>query len=431
MKHFVLCLALILVGSACSDPIVETLGDGHYSGVFSHGNFSDRIAFEIIKDSLEWKAFFTSLEQNAFQIPTRKVTVKGDSIHFMLQSDRYTYAFRNKWNGDRTTLTGLLLVDTLSVPYELQKDERHEIALPDIEEVNFESNGLQLGGTIWNPAKPIHKGLIFITSSGGADRSGSRAEAQYFADKGYTTFHYDKRGTGLSEGDWQAASMEELLSDDQNAIACFVAKTGIPLEQIGIKGSSQGGAKVPYLLAKLPELQFGISVSCPGSTLLESDLNAWKNEHAETLGSDLENAAGLQRQVFEHIAGILPRPDLERALIENRSQPWFSQIWVPDLEEVQTDPKLLYGPLPYFEHVLQPLLLVQGTRDEIIPLNSARVISAALDRAGNDRYQVVLLQDADHAMYYAGESDFPYWAKLHPDYLTNLEHWLDTFSGRP
>ncbi|TFG72838.1 MAG: hypothetical protein E4H26_10575, partial [Flavobacteriales bacterium] len=242
---------------------------------------------------------------------------------------------------------------------------------------------------------------------------------------------YDKRGTGISEGDWQATTMEQLLSDDRNAIAYFVATTGIPLQQIGIKGSSQGGAKVPYLLIRLPELQFGISVSCPGSTLLESDLNAWKNEHAEMLGPDLERAAALQHQVFEHIAGTLSQAALEKALADQKTRSWFNQIWVPELGEVQTDPKLLYGPLPYFEQVQQPLLLVQGTHDEIIPSNSVQTIVEALDRAGNDRYQVALLPDANHAMYYAGKSDFPYWAKLHPDYLTTMEDWLKTLGGRP
>ncbi len=430
-KYFGLCLALMLVGCACSDPKIKPLGEGRYSGVFLHGNFSDHISFDIERDSAEWMVFFTSLEQNAFQIPTSNVAVKGDSIHLILQSDRYTYIFKNKWDEDRGSLSGVLVVDTLRVTYILKKEKERELSLLKSEEVNFESNGLQLGGTIWNPAAPTPKALIFITSSGSADRSGSRAEAQYFAQKGYTTFHYDKRGTGFSEGDWQTATMEQLLSDDQNAVAYFVAKTGIPLRQIGIKGSSQGGAKIPYLLSRMPELKFGISVSCPGSSLLESDLNAWKNEHAQSLGPALEDAAALQRQVFEHIAGTLSRHDLGQALAAHKNQAWFGQVWVPELEEVQTDPKLLYDPLPYFEQVQQPLLLVEGTRDDIIPPNSVQTIVEALDRAGNDRYQAALLPDANHAMYYAGESDFPYWAKLHPDYLTTLEHWLDTLDDKP
>jgi len=28
-------------------------------------------------------------------------------------------------------------------------------------------------------------------------------------------------------------------------------------------------------------------------------------------------------------------------------------------------------------------------------------------------------------MYNAGKSDFPYWAKLHNDYLKNIDEWIN------
>lgn len=41
--------------------------------------------------------------------------------------------------------------------------------------------------------------LIIVTSSGNSDRSASGAEAILFAQRGFTIFHYDKRGTGNSD----------------------------------------------------------------------------------------------------------------------------------------------------------------------------------------------------------------------------------------
>ncbi|MFZ0489085.1 MAG: prolyl oligopeptidase family serine peptidase, partial [Salegentibacter sp.] len=199
-----------------------------------------------------------------------------------------------------------------------------------------------------------------------------------------------------------------------------------PIKKIGIKGSSQGAAKIPYILSELENLKYGIVVSCPGVTLLDSDLNYWRNRNADAIGNKIDAATNFQRNVFEFIAGERSRTNLEEAIKNEKSKSWFANIWVPNLDEVQIDKKLLYNPIPYFETTKQPILILQGTKDEIIPANSYEIISEALIKAGNDHFKAVLLDGASHSMYYIGESDFPYWSKLHPDYLTTIEDWINT-----
>ncbi|WP_425237578.1 alpha/beta hydrolase family protein [Ulvibacterium sp.] len=421
---FTLFITAALVSCGPKSKKKEADKQGTFSGVFTYGNFSDIISFEIQKDSADWKVFFTSLEQNAVSIPARQVEINEDSINFVLQSDRYTYSFKNKWTANFDELSGTLLVDTLKTKYALKRDSKNNGNGLTAEETIFTSNGLQIGGTLWQPAQSNGEAIVFISSSGGADRSASRAEAIHFSKIGYTTFHYDKRGTGVSEGNWQAATMEELLSDDIHAIQYFSERTSIPLSKIGIKGSSQGSAKIPYILNDVPELKYGIVVSCPGSTLLESDLNYWKNRNHQVFGEDLESAAELQGKVFEHIAGKISRKDLEKALKSEKNESWSGDIWVPNLDEVEVDKKLLYSPVPHFQKTQQPLLVIQGTADEIIPLNSHKIIVEALEEAQNDRYEILLLKDANHAVNYVGRTDFPYWPKLHPEYLPSVEKWL-------
>lgn len=402
---------------------------GNFSGIFKRGNFSDKILFEIERDSVSFNVFFTSLEQNANRIPFQNVEVKGDSINFKLQSDFYTYSFKNKWIDNNGSLQGSLIVDSISTLYTLEKKLLDNSSAPKSEEVSFESNGLSLNGTIWYPDNNEGKALIIVTSSGNSDRSASRAEAILFAQMGFTTFHYDKRGTGNSEGNWNIATIEELLVDDVTAIEYFSNKTGITLKEIGIKGSSQGATKIPYILSELENLKYGIAVSCPGVTLLESDLNYWRNRNADAIGNEIDDATKFQRKVFEFIAGKLSRTDLEKAINNERSNSWFAKVWVPNLDEVHTDKKLLYSPIPYFETTKQPILILQGTKDEIIPTNSYETISEALIKSDNDYFKTILLEGASHSMYYVGESDFPYWSKLHPDYLTTIENWINTVSN--
>jgi dipeptidyl aminopeptidase/acylaminoacyl peptidase len=419
-------LYLILTLSILSCTTKPELSDrsGIYSGLFKKGSFADSIVFELEQDSTQWKVYFTSLEQNANRIPFRELEVKNDSINFKLQSDFYTYSFKNKWANNNSELQGSLTVDTMKIPYTFYK-VTGKIESPTSEEVSFESNDLKLNGTIYYPPKDTKKALIIVTSSGNSDRSASRAEAQLFAKRGTTTFIYDKRGTGISEGNWSQASIEELASDDINAITWFSQKTNIPISHIGIKGSSQGASKIPYILNDLKDLKYGIAVSCPGSTLLESDLNYWKNRNKETLGENIEEASKFERKVFETIAGEISKETLQKEINAAKSQEWFDKVWIPNLDEIEIDKKLKYTPLPYFEKIKQPVLIVQGSLDEIIPTDSYEIISEALDKAQNKKYEIIVLKGASHSMYDVGQSDFPYWSKLHSKYINILENWIN------
>ncbi|WP_276391026.1 alpha/beta hydrolase family protein [Eudoraea chungangensis] len=425
MKYHLCLLVLTIAVFTGVCQVEDGIRPGIYSGTFQKGNFKVDLSLEVQRDSDDWMVSFSSLQQNAIGIPARNIEVYKDSLSFLLQSDRYTYQFKNKWDPITEELKGLLVVNGEVFPYQLLEIPSTTAKTYSVQDIRFSNMKLDFEGTIYSPNKPNGKGLIFLTSSGGGDRSGSRAEAILFAQRGYTTFHYDKRGTGNSSGNWQVASMKELLSDDTKSIEYFSKITGISLDSIAIKGSSQGATKVPYLLSVLPGLHAGIVVSCPGSSLLESDINAWKNNNRAKLGEEVEVAAEMQKMVFQYIGGTISKEELTKRLALEEQQPWFESVWVPNLDEVVTDPKLTYSPLPYFNKIKQDLLLLQGTKDEIIPPESHAIIATHINSDARLNFQQVLLEDANHSMYYVGESDFPYWAKVHKDYYKIVNHWLD------
>ncbi|WP_339918367.1 alpha/beta hydrolase [Yeosuana marina] len=398
---------------------------GVYEGNFTHGNFSTPIQIEIEKDSLNYLVYFTSPDQNAYRIPTSNVSQKGDSIYFELNSDYFSFKFKNKRSEDGTNLYANLSVDSISQNFKLKKSINLEESEIRQEDVSFKSNDLNLKGTIYFPSKPSNKVLYFVTSSGNSDRSASRAEAIKFTNQGFITFHFDKRGTGVSEGNWRSSSIEELCMDDINALKFLSKKLNIPFSNMGIKGSSQGGTKVPYILSKIENLAFGIVVSCPSTSLLESDLNYWKNNNQSTIEHKyFDEAFSLERLVFEYIGGLTTRETLEESIIQNKHKPWFSKLWIPNLDEVEIDRKLQFTPMPYFKLINQPLLIIQGTKDEIIPKESSASIFEVLKNKQNYS-KVVLLTDANHSMQLVGNSDFPYWPMPHPEYLSSIYNWLN------
>ncbi len=409
-------------------PFVEaqqTDFSGLYTGEFKHGKFKTDVEFDISSSENSYIIKFNSLSQNAFGIPSGDIDVVNDTLKFALQSDSYRYDFSSVFKGlDKLVTT--MFVDGNAYNFELQKSNQAATSRFKSKDIRFRSSELLLYGTIYYPEKPNGKAIYLVTSSGNHDRSASRAEALLFAKAGYISFHIDKRGTGISDGNWQSVTIPDLCEDDLHALEFLHQSEKIDYSLIGIKGSSQGGTKIPYLLKKQPKLAYGIVVSCPASTLLESDLNYWKNRNTEVIKpSDMPEAEALQGAVFQYIASTISKEELETKIEENRSNSWFNHVWIPQWDKVEFDEKLNYTPMPYFKNNPSPMLLIQGSNDEIIQLNSLDLIGDTIGEKGNKKNKFKLLKGANHSMMQVQDSDFKYWQALHPKYMKTILKWID------
>ncbi|WP_319482199.1 alpha/beta hydrolase [uncultured Draconibacterium sp.] len=399
-----------------------------WSGTIQYGKSTIDYHVELKKVENQTKAFFTSIDMNAYEIPCQNTTLEQDTLKFYVVSDFYTYEYQyvkqsENFKGNLKIYSNESEQLLNSFETKLNKTEPYQQNKTEKKDFTFESNGLQLYGTLWKPKESVQKGLFFVTSSQGNDRSGTNAEAYYFTSLGYTVFNYDKRGTGKSDGDWQSATIEELCSDDMNALEFFSKISSLPLADIGIKGSSQGGIKIPYIMSKMPDLGFGISVSCPACTLLESDLNHWKNLNYNNIGKDkIELALKVQKAGYNYLAGNILYESLEQLKNENSNEDWLKYIWIPE-RDVQKDYKLNFSGLPYFEKITQPVLVIQGLADEVIPHNSYKSIEKGIRKSNSTNYQLITLENTSHSMTWLNE-DFPYFQILSPEYLPGISDWL-------
>ncbi len=420
-RTFALILALITIATT-------SLSAQYFEGWVSYD--ADTLSFKIELKEIEGKmqAFYSSDEQKAFGIPCGNTLYEDDKLTFSVYSDFFIYEYQFRTMGK--LLEGNLKVyatesEKLLNTFVSQLIRSAPNDTSGYTKVNqqFESNRLKLSGSMWMPKKPNGKGILFVTSSQGSDRKGSNAEALYFVKNGYHVFHYDKRGTGASEGSWWSASIEDLSSDDIAAVRFFAEQSQLDLANIGITGSSQGGIKVPYILSKLPDLGFGISVSCPGGTLLESDLNFWKNQNRNNIVDDFEVASLVQKKALECISGIISYENLQKELKAYEQADWYQYLWLPEANDPK-DVKLNFSGLPYFSKVSQPILVIQGLSDEIIPLDSYLIIEEVLKSSGNDQFQMNTLKNTTHSMTYI-DNTFPYFQKLNSEYLKVMSTWLD------
>jgi predicted esterase len=415
--YFLLFISPLLIAQ-------QTDFSGLYSGNFKHGKFHTDIEFDIKNIHDRYQIKFNSLSQNAFGIPAGDIRISRDTIHFALQSDYYKYEFSCTPFGENK-INGALSVDGHRYDFKLNKQTDATKTAVKTKDIRLRSQDLLLYGTIYYPERPNGKAIYLVTSSGDQDRSASRAEALLFAKAGYISFHMDKRGTGISDGNWELATIPELCEDDLHALEFLHQSEKIDYADIGIKGSSQGATKVPYILQKQPKLAFGIAVSCPASTLLESDLNYWRNKNMEHIGKEyIDVSVEMQNTVFQYIASNISKQTLEDKIEQNKSQPWFHHIWIPELDQVEFDKKLNYSPLPYFKNNNAPMLVIEGTQDMIIPSSSLNDIKKVIGSQRNKKTKFISLKGADHQMMLQEVTDFPYWTSLHPDYIKTMFKWI-------
>ncbi|WP_395794078.1 alpha/beta hydrolase family protein [Aquimonas sp.] len=169
----------------------------------------------------------------------------------------------------KTTVFGLLLSFLLNAPA--------FAAEPRIEDVEFESHGVALSGSIVFPAdQPVHAAVVFIHGSGRQARS--LAVAQRFAQAGIAALVYDKRGAGASGGEYegnQSVSQKniELLADDAvAAIETLAGHPGLGGVRVGFAGISQAGWIAPIAAQKSPRASFLLLWSSPVCKVSEEDI---------------------------------------------------------------------------------------------------------------------------------------------------------------
>ena len=124
------------------------------------------------------------------------------------------------------------------------------------ENVNFTSaDGTELAGTLYMPkvAQKQRAATVMVHGSGPQDRDGFASLIAVMSDalasEGRVVLAYDKRGSGLSSGNGDRATLETLASDARSAMKFLAHHVEINSDTIGLAGSSQAG----WVIAKTIE----------------------------------------------------------------------------------------------------------------------------------------------------------------------------------
>ena len=231
-------------------------------------------------------------QQNAKDIPLTIDYMSADSLALSLAAAGLSY--RGRLTSD-STINGTYEQQGLKFKLDFvrgilgEKTERISPQEPqppfnyEVREVFFENKAAKvvLAGTLIYP-EGFKKGqkvpvVLMVTGGGELDRGKTkpfRVITDYLARNGIASLHYDKRGCGLSTGDFASATISD-FADDAACGLDFLKSVG-DFSQTGVIGHSEGGS-VAYILGARGLTDFLVTMAGPATrmdTILSYQINA-------------------------------------------------------------------------------------------------------------------------------------------------------------
>jgi dipeptidyl aminopeptidase/acylaminoacyl peptidase len=303
--------------------------------------------------------------------------------------------------------------------------------------VVFGNGVIDLAGVLLLPqGEGPFPAAVIVQGSGASDRTNrwSRDVAGQLVGEGLAALLTDKRGAGLSGGDWRTASFSDLAGDVLAAVDLLVARPDIDAGRIGVVGLSQGGQVAPIAAARSSHVSFVVSLSSKAVGFAEGSFLEMANtaRQAGLLEADVQEVVRLNLAALRYLttdnwddyAAVRGRVLQTRAREIAAGFPSSPDeaIWKFLRSVVDFDP------LFQWLQVSQPALLVYGEEDEDdnAPVReSVRRLEHAFRSVNKTNYRILVVPGVGH-----GLRD-PATHRLAPLFTQSLSAWLREFVASP
>ena len=426
----VLRVISVLVGSLCLFPVAfgsSAQLAGHWEGTMVRDGVSLEVSFDFSTSGSQPKGTFTSVTQQAMDYPLNVVTISADGVHFALGD---SIVFDGKLISDH--IVGEFTDDGAGGKFTLHRSVP-EVLPYDVVDVIFRSGAVALSGTLCIPRSPgRHAAVVILQGSGGESRWGTnRFIADQFARSGIAALVYDKRGSGVSTGDWKASSYDDLANDVLAGIDLLASRPDIDPSRIGLHGHSEGGIIAAIVAVHAPsKVAFVVAEDTVAGLVRDQDVYRVSHQIQEAgfTDSQIKRALNLYKLMLDVACGIKPYHDLETASQPFRDQEWYKWLaippedsylwtWYPKIGNLDT--------LVFWRQVRAPVLLVYGERDQLEPVDeSLAKIEASLDIV-HTPYTALIVPNAQHNLTVQPKPNEPFfWWKSAPGIINLVVAWV-------
>ena len=233
-------------------------------------------------------------------------------------------------------------------------------------EVEIQSNNVTLFGTLLDPDKISDTVVLIISGSGETDRNGNTLKLGYennclqllaknLADNNIASLRYDKRGVGKSINDSITAEnlrFEQYISDAQNCIRYLKSK----FKTVIVAGHSQGALVGMGAIQKESVDKF-ISIAGMAENTYLTVKKQLSSQPAFVLKDALPILDSLQKGIKTDSI-----PEYLYSLFHPKIQDYFISL-------------MKFDPQEEIKNIKIPILIIQGTNDLQISLESAIALS--------------------------------------------------------
>jgi alpha-beta hydrolase superfamily lysophospholipase len=207
-------------------------------------------------------------------------------------------------------------------------------------------DGLRLAGTTMVPDNPVGRAVVMVHGGGVTREEGGffTRLAAGLAEAGVASLRFDLRGHGESEGRQEELTLAAILNDIRVAVAHAQEVTGVG--RVSLLGTSFGGGICGYYAAKRPDEIARLVLLNPQLDYKKRTIDSrpyWVNDY-------LSDEAGRQLTEQGYIQ-FTPTLRHGRAI--------FNEVfWL--------------RPDAVLEEISAPTLIVHGTKDTFVPVESSR-----------------------------------------------------------
>jgi uncharacterized protein len=421
MKILFFCVLFLLPQIAVSQNYDEVAGE--WTGTISVAGQDLIINFIFSYSDNEVDGMIDIPQQNAFNLPVEFTKTIGDSLFFQFETGTGPAFFEGEWNRENSEVSGNFIQLGNSFPFLIRK-RTNEIDINSGQDSNIiiPTRGGQAAGSLKLTESPSPL-VILLTGSGSQDRDESIGGFKVFGtlssqlyQAGHSSFRYDDRGVGQSEGNVDATLYD--LADDLIDITGYLEENhGDLFTEIILLGHSQGGlvASIAALQREFSGIVFMGVPFLPGEEVINQQI--LKISEAQGIDETIvEENLAFQKRIYEVIKSgdgwneiesdlaerleeqINALPEQQRTALGDMTSFIQSQI-NRQLAGAKTDwfkSFIEYQPSEDISQIQIPILAVFGEKDSQVIMEPNREIAENLRDESELNMQIVTIPEANH-----------------------------------
>jgi pimeloyl-ACP methyl ester carboxylesterase len=412
-------LALSAAGLRAETPAEWLAGD--WKGTLQAGQQQFEMVYHLATGpDGEWTGSMDVPAQGAMGLPLQSVEISDTSITISMPLPGDA-TFHGQWQAAEQRIDGRFSQAGQSFPLVLGRTQG-ELAGPErpqepkaplpyrSEAVSFSSAGTSLAGTLTLPDEQASfPGIVLVAGAGPHDRDGAFMNhrpllvlADFLTRAGFVVLRFDERGIGESEGEFAAATADQLAGDIAAAAQFLRGHESVNAGQIQIVAHSEGG-RISALAIEAHQAANGLVLlgapARPGIEGLRSEaaqssspiagLQLAMAEAALGVEAGADAGPAMRAAAEQSLAALEPE---QRAAFGGQEDAVVGQL-VQAIGQPQAQFSLSFDPRPALKSAGIPVLALYGDKDRQIDAASA---AQAWHQALEDHADVRILKGLNH-----------------------------------